>query len=128
MANKKQGLVNLKEFDQPLQQPTNAATQQQSVTETPQPSNTVTYPRIDAATLKEKKPIPRTNGCTYYLSDEQIAFLARVKCFNGVDKQDIIRTALQEFIDKYHTDDSICINAGGVEAVAKHITIKNTTK
>lgn len=121
MPKRKPNLHNIGNADDPKK--ANAATQQQSVTETPQPSNTVTYPRIDAATLK-KKPIPRTNGCTYYLSDEQIAFLARVKCFNGIDKQDVIRTALQEFIDKYHTDDSICINEGGVEAVTKHVTTK----
>lgn len=74
----------------------------------PVPIATVAQPQVQTPTIPEVKPqrgrkkslrtIPRENGKVVFLEVEADAAVARISVLERVDKQDIIRTALDEFL------------------------------
>lgn len=68
---------------------------------------------------KSMRTIPRQNGKVVYLEIEADAALARISVLERVDKQDIIRTALDEFL-KNHYDGSN-LDASGSELLTAYI-------
>ena len=120
-ATQQQGYVNVPTMDVqqniPTQEPVNRlnAVQQQVFA-----AMGVEAPRRIMTTLKNAV-IPRTNGCTYYLEDQHIQSIALIKALNGIDKQDIIRTAVNLFLEKYQMPNGMGLNSEGVTEVEKYL-------
>lgn len=120
-AMQQQGYATAPAFDPtqniPAPEPVNRlnAVQQQVFT-----SMGVEAPRRITTSLKNAV-IPRTNGCTYYLEDQHIQSIALIKALNGIDKQDIIRTAVSMFLEKYQMPNGMGLNSDGVTEVEKYL-------
>lgn len=81
----------------PIQQPEPIKVQQQTAA-TVQPIVTVTENKPQRGRRKSLRTIPRENGKVVFLEVEADAAVARISVLERVDKQDIIRTALDEFL------------------------------
>lgn len=81
-------------------------------------------PKGQRGRKKSLRTIPRQNGKVVFLEVEADAALARISILERVDKQDIIRTALDEFL-KLHYDGSD-LDAKGSQLLTEYI--KKTTQ
>ena len=68
--------------------------------------------------LEPSSIIPRKNGRTLYLEPRRNMDLSTISLRNAVDKQDVIRTALDVFLDTYMEGD--CLNDEGERLVLEY--------
>jgi len=73
---------------------------------------------------KSLRTIPRENGKVVFLEVEADAAIARISVLQRVDKQDIIRTALDEFLKNHY--DGRDLDAEGAKLITDYII--RTTK
>lgn len=69
----------------------------------PQPEQPQQPQRRSRGRKKSLRTIPRENGKVVFLEIETDAIVARISVLQRVDKQDIIRTALDEFLRLHYT-------------------------
>ncbi len=68
---------------------------------------------------KSLRTIPRQNGKVVFLEVEADAAIARISVLQRVDKQDIIRTALDEFLKKHY--DGSDLDTEGSQLLTQYI-------
>ena len=68
---------------------------------------------------KSLRTIPRQNGKVVFLEVEADAALARISVLQRVDKQDIIRTALDAFLTQHY--DGVNLDAKGSQMLTDYI-------
>ena len=68
---------------------------------------------------KSLRTIPRQNGKVVFLEVEADAALARISVLQRVDKQDIIRTALDAFLAQHY--DGMNLDAKGSQMLTDYI-------
>lgn len=76
-------------------------------------------PKGQRGRKKSLRTIPRQNGKVVFLEVEADAALARISVLQRVDKQDIIRTALDEFLRNHY--DGINLDAKGSQMLTDYI-------
>lgn len=81
-------------------------------------------PKNQRGRKKSLRTIPRQNGKVVFLEVEADAALARISILQRVDKQDIIRTALDEFLANHY--DGNDLDAYGSQLLTEYI--KKTTQ
>lgn len=112
-----------------MQERNNAEAQKRDGVETPrsndadikQQRDNATHVADNAVTQKRKKIVPRTNGCTYYIEDSHQNAIRMIKAFNDVDKQDVVRTALDLFLKEYMKADGFGLTEEGLKEIEKYI-------
>lgn len=117
MANKKK-LVDLSTIEPELMKRAESSVKSKTVVEDPVEQESVAEDKKPLGRPAKHEPssiIKRTKGRTLYLEDRRNDDLNMINVRNLVDKQDVIRTALDLFLDKYMEGD--CLSEEGERLV-----------